>query len=240
MTSFEPVYTFLTKDGNKLKYKCNLCPGQKLISAQTTSNYGLTRHLKSSHSKEEQDQFEEVLKRSKSSGQTVTKKENKLQKFGFKNQTPDEFKKHQACSVSQKTINESVFQLIMGAALPLTFVRKPEFRNLVQTLQPGKTVMTYQSLRKEMVGHFSDMKQNMIECFSNVDYMCTTQDLWTAAKRSWLGMTVHWLEEDLSRASCGLACEEVKESATYDVLAKYIHDVHVDYKIQNKVNSAVK
>ena len=48
MTSYEPIYTFLTKDGSKLKYKCNLCPGQKLISAQTTSNYGLTRHLKTS------------------------------------------------------------------------------------------------------------------------------------------------------------------------------------------------
>ena len=83
MTSFEPIYTFLTKDGSKLKYKCNLCPGQKLISAQTTSNYGLTRHLKSSHSKEEQDQFEEVLKRSKSSGGLILMTYNSSKDFLF-------------------------------------------------------------------------------------------------------------------------------------------------------------
>ena len=39
-----------------------------------------------------------------------------------KKQSPEELKKHQACEVTQETVNTAVFQLIMGAALHCTAV----------------------------------------------------------------------------------------------------------------------
>ena len=125
-------------------------------------------------------------------------------------------------------IDTAVFELIMGASLPLTFVRKQEFKNLVNTLQPGKTVMSYKSVRKDMQRSFAEMKDNMRKQFSTIDYICTTQDLWTEARRSWLGMSAHWLDEDLNRVSCVLACYKMKESSTFDVLAQSIHDIYKD------------
>ena len=237
--SFEPIFTFQTKDGTKVKYKCNIC--KSIISASSSSNWGLKRHILSVH-KDEEDHFSEILQKNKSEKKiTTTKKSDQsdLNKFGFKKQTEEEFQRHKACNVSQESIDTAVFELIMGASLPLTFVRKPEFKNLVNTLQPGKTVMSYKSVRKDMQKSFAEMKENMRKQFSKIDYICTTQDLWTAAKRSWLGMTAHWLDEDLNRVSCVLACYKMKESSTFDVLAQSIHDIYKDFKIQNKVNSGV-
>ena len=236
-SAFDPVYTFLSKEGTKVRYTCNLCKGK--ISAQTTSNFGLIRHLKSNHAQEDLDNFNEIVKKNKASSKAMTKSASSLKNFGFKKQSPEELKKHQACEVTQETVNTAVFQLIMGAALPLTFVRKPDFKDLIGKLQPGKTVMSYQTLRNKMNQNFSDLKENMRDCFAKVDYICTTQDLWSAGKRGWLGMTAHWLNEDLSRASCGLACEQVKTSPTFDVLAKEMHKIYVDFHIQNKVHDAV-
>lgn len=49
-------------------------------------------------------------------------------------------------------------------------------------------------------------------------------------------MTVHWIDQDLNRHSAALACKRVIGKHTYNVLAKEIHEVLVDYKIQNKVS----
>ena len=237
--SFEPIFTFQNKDGTKLKYKCNIC--ESMISATSSSIWGLKRHISSVH-KDEENHFSEILQKNKNEKKFTTTKKNDqsdLNKFGFKKQTTEEFQRHQACTVSQESVNTAVFELIMGASLPLTLVRKPEFRNLITKLQPGLKVMSYQTVSKEMRQNFSKMKENMRNNFSKIDYICTTQDLWTAAKRSWLGMTAHWLDEDLNRVSCVLACSRMKESSTFDVLAQSIHDIYKDFKIQNKVNSGV-
>ena len=68
-SAFEPIYTFLSKDGTKLKYTCSLC--QVKISSQTTSNFGLIRHLKSSHTQEVLNNFNEIVKKNKASAKTV-------------------------------------------------------------------------------------------------------------------------------------------------------------------------
>jgi KRAB domain-containing zinc finger protein len=60
--------------------------------------------------------------------------------------------------------------------------------------------------------------------------------MWTAHKRSYLGMTAHWKGEDLKRSSACLAVRRVKGRHTFDVIASTINEIHKEFKIQGKVN----
>jgi hypothetical protein len=49
-------------------------------------------------------------------------------------------------------------------------------------------------------------------------------------------MTVHWINSiTLKRESAALTCRRVKGRHTYDVLAKSMNGVFLEYHIQNKV-----
>lgn len=51
--------------------------------------------------------------------------------------------------------------------------------------------------------------------------------------RSYLGITVHWINNTtLKRESAALACRRIKEKHTYDVLAKVINSIFIEYHIQ--------
>ena len=67
-------------------------------------------------------------------------------------------------------------------------------------------------------------------------HIATTTDFWSAHRRSYIGITAHWLDtETLERKSCVLACRRLKRSHTYDVLAAQLEDIHTEFEIRSKV-----
>ena len=61
--SYEPIYTLLDQIGEKLKFKCNKCPDEKIISSQVKSSWGLKRHMQSSHTIQDLEEFDSLHKR---------------------------------------------------------------------------------------------------------------------------------------------------------------------------------
>ena len=84
----EPIFTFQSTEKTKVRYKCN--PKDTVISAQTSSNFALKRHLQSKHSKDDCNQFDKILKKNKSFGiiSTSASKQNDLLSFGFTKENP--------------------------------------------------------------------------------------------------------------------------------------------------------
>lgn len=66
--------------------------------------------------------------------------------------------------------------------------------------------------------------------------ICTTADMWTSHRRSYLGMTAHRKGEDLKRRSACLGIRRVKGNHTFDVIATEINKIHKEFKISSKVN----
>ena len=62
-----------------------------------------------------------------------------------------------------------------------------------------------------------------------VERVCTTADadVWTASRRSYLGMTVHWIDcSTLKCCKAVIACAQITGRHTYDVLAAKIESFH--------------
>ncbi|XP_058601183.1 uncharacterized protein LOC131520737 isoform X2 [Onychostoma macrolepis] len=67
-------------------------------------------------------------------------------------------------------------------------------------------------------------------------YIATTTDCWTARRRSFIGITAHWLDPcSFERHSVALAFKQLKGSHTFDLLACAMHDIHTEYGICAKI-----
>ncbi|KMQ82620.1 ac9 transposase [Lasius niger] len=80
------------------------------------------------------------------------------------------------------------------------------------------------------------MKTALEKKLTEIELVATTADLWSKAKRSYLGITIHWVNsETLERELAALACRRMKGKHTHDVLAQAINSVFLEYHIQNKI-----
>ena len=57
-----------------------------------------------------------------------------------------------------------------------------------------------------------------------------------SSSRAFVGVTVHWLDEDLNRQSAVLACRRVLGRHTHQKLARDLYDIHKEFKIDSKVS----
>ena len=80
------------------------------------------------------------------------------------------------------------------------------------------------------------MRANLTAALLQQTFVATTTDCWSARRRSYLGVTVHWIDDvSLVRRSAALACKRLRGSHTFDVLAEALDTVHADYGIRTKV-----
>ncbi|XP_065319872.1 uncharacterized protein LOC135927658 [Gordionus sp. m RMFG-2023] len=96
-------------------------------------------------------------------------------------------------------------------------------------------IICRQTLTLRISKYFVQMKDILIEKLLELNYVCTTADCWTAFNRSYIGITVHWIDvEKLERLSAILACQRLQGRHTYDVISKALTAVFKEFHIQNK------
>ncbi|XP_063062449.1 uncharacterized protein LOC134455356 [Engraulis encrasicolus] len=141
---------------------------------------------------------------------------------------------------SEAVVDSLVFNFLLEDMQPLALLERPAFRKLVEGLSGGMMMTS----RETVEGRLEEEKVNMVEelrvKLSEVMSVCTTVDVWMAHRRSYLSMMCHWVDpNDLQRKSAALACSRIQDELTYDTVASKIHEVHVTYGIENKVQAVV-
>jgi len=128
-------------------------------------------------------------------------------------------------------------EFVISVTQPLSIVDRPVFVNLVKLGLPNELkVMCRKTMKLRINNVYSTMVDNIIAKLSNVEHVATTANCWTKGKRSYLGVTCHWIDKkSLSRESVSLTCIRLKGRHTYDVLASALYKIHAKYKIQNKI-----
>jgi len=141
--------------------------------------------------------------------------------------------------VSQHKLNDLLLKFIVSNTQPLSVVDKPSFVNLVRLgLPKDLKVMSSKSLKLQIEKLYLSMVDNITNTLSSVLYVSTTADCWTKGKKSYIGVTCHWINSiSFKRESVALACCRLQGRHTYDVIAKALYKIHTTYKIQNKIVS---
>lgn len=87
---------------------------------------------------------------------------------------------------------------------------------------------------------YADQKNELINELEGVHYICATADIWSHKSRSFLGITLHWLEEStLERKSAALCCTRFKHPHDNESIAEKIMMINHEYGIAQKIITTV-
>ncbi|XP_075941705.1 uncharacterized protein LOC142944090 isoform X1 [Anarhichas minor] len=139
-------------------------------------------------------------------------------------------------TVSQRSIDKAVVKYVVQGLQPFCVVEQEPFRDFVKQLQPNAKIMTRLTLRSMIDDASKGMKKAVTEAMRGVDHIATTTDCWSVRRRSFIGVTAHWIDPDsLKRCSAALACKQLRGSHTFDVLANALNDIHSEFEIRGKI-----
>ncbi|XP_062325452.1 uncharacterized protein LOC134026580 [Osmerus eperlanus] len=219
------LFKFSEQVNDSFRFKCLLClPKQNFITAYKNSSSNLRKHVKRRHEThlEEYCQLTSTACKRPSEGGT-----------GFK---AKQLKLLETKQVSQKTVDRAILRFIIQGLQPFSLVEKPSFQDLIVELQPRSAVMSRTTVRRNIDSATSKMKESLKKEMKKVPYIATTTDCWTARRRSFIGVTAHWLDPcSFERRSAALACRQLRGSHTFDALAAVLTDIHAEYEISLKV-----
>lgn len=80
--------------------------------------------------------------------------------------------------------------------------------------------------------HFKEVKTELKMLLSKQSHICVTADVWSSRAQSYLGVTVHFINESFDRESYLLGFKQLKQRQTYDVLAKALDEIFKDFGIE--------
>lgn len=77
------------------------------------------------------------------------------------------------------------------------------------------------------------MLGKLMNDLQEMKYVCTTADIWSANRRSYMGITVHWISDGNVRQSRALALRRLKGtgSHTFDCVAGTICSIHEQFDL---------
>lgn len=81
---------------------------------------------------------------------------------------------------------------------------------------------------------------SLINEFSSVQYLCCTADIWSTKHKSFLGVTVHWIDENtLQHHSKLLCCRRFLSPHDSERVAELLSSIYEEFDITHKVISTV-
>ena len=98
--------------------------------------------------------------------------------------------------------------------------------------------------RKALTTHldnvFASMEPKLKESLKEIEFVCTTADVWKACNKGFFRMTIHWINPTtLQRCKAAISCSRLIGRNTYNVLAGRIESIHRHFEICPKVTATI-
>ncbi|UYV82093.1 hypothetical protein LAZ67_21000804 [Cordylochernes scorpioides] len=122
-------------------------------------------------------------------------------------------------------------------------VEDPYFSKIFTDLEiseMGLTLMSRRSLGRRIENHYETQVAKIKSKLKEASYVCTEIDIWSSKKRSFIGVTAHWVTNDLRRVSVALACQRFKGVHSYNQLSDIIQEINDHFDLNtNKIVASV-
>lgn len=94
-------------------------------------------------------------------------------------------------------------------------------------------------LQQRIIKKYNVGKEALIERLKKVKYVCLTADLWSHRKKSYLGVTLHYIDDNMHRVSVLLTCSLFDADHTGANIASELQAIIHQFELQDKVISTV-
>lgn len=140
----------------------------------------------------------------------------------------------QYSSSVQKRFDDALVKFIMNSMVPLQVVEQEPFKNMLYVLgfkHKGLKLMSRRTLGRCLEKAYADYRSQLKDHVAKADWVSTTADIWSGRKRSFLGMTIHWIDADYKRRAAPLACRRFRGTHSFDRIANLISEIHASFSL---------
>lgn len=103
------------------------------------------------------------------------------------------------------------------------------FRKIIQNLNSCSKsfkIMSLRLLSQKIETCFDEQVENIKREMEDIEFVCITTDIWSGRRRSFLGVTVHWIHpETLKRISRAIACQRFKGTHSFDKIYENLMNI---------------
>lgn len=101
--------------------------------------------------------------------------------------------------------------------VPLSVVDNDSFRDLFSST--SFRVISRKSLICQIEETYKSETLKVKKILHNSKFLCSTADIWFGKRRSFMGVTVHFIDDNLNRHYFALACRKFGGTHSYDRIA---------------------
>lgn len=141
----------------------------------------------------------------------------------------------------KKNIDEELLNLFTMDYQPFSIVNDVGFRNFVSALNPAYTLPNRQTISKSLIPlAYEKCLNSCKEKVKNITHACLTTDCWTSLNNeSFIGVTIHYINENFELKSVLLKCSSLMVSHTAENLAQDINNCLEEWDLKGKIGIAV-
>lgn len=224
---FFTVKEYPSEPSNVVTAQCQIClPKIEEIKGSATSSSNYLSHLKRKHGESLIKEYE------------TYKKSKRLKLSEINGDKINENKRLRSID-RQTQLDSNITDFVIDSMVPVRVVENVCFLKLVNDLQDSRKkplkVMSRFTLKNRIAEKFKKNITSLKKILSEeANYVCTTADIWSGRRRSFLGVTCHWISpKTLKRKSAALACRRFKGTHSYDKIATMLDMVNAEYDLSN-------
>ncbi len=152
-------------------------------------------------------------------------KEKQTTLDSFINKQPSEFDKKQA-----------VFEWIILDMQPFKVVEGEAFRKMILKFDPKYQLPTRNTIKNFIIKSFNKRRENIKNYIKNISgKVALTTDIWTSLKNEgFLGVTLHFIDENWVLRHFTLDIFQFKGSHTGEAIANEIYKILVEFELEHK------
>ena len=182
-----------------MRVQCKLCaPATKTLSSARNTTSNLRKHLTTVHKSTQLVPTDEdkTKKRKSLEGDDESERQSRKKQCTLS-----------SGSLSQPRLRRLVAEYIIEDMLPISTVESPAFSKLVYGVSSSNLQLPSRRSMTVFLDKAYDLMIATVKgTLETVESVCTTADVWTANRRSYMGMTVHWIDSStLKRHRAALA-----------------------------------
>lgn len=132
-----------------------------------------------------------------------------------------------------------LIKYVVKSMSPVSIVEDEHFKEFIKGLNADFKVPTRRTLTEHIQEEHARVRAALQADLDSAKYVCATADIWSHHHRSFLGVTCHWLTEDLGRKSALLAIRRFKGKHTAERIAEMLHETFNEYNIGPKITHVV-
>ena len=226
-------YKYLPGESNAITAValCMKCPVNQQTKVKgfyhSTSNF--LSHLKRKHGEDCVEDYKKYMKLKKTEITNLGESSKTSKIISTKQNLID--------SISQERFEENIVKYFIHSMIPLRTVEDPYFSKIFSDLQVsnlGLKIISRRSLSRRIHSYYENEILKVKSDLEDIEYVCTVIDVWSTKKRSFLGMTVHWINSGLRRESAALACQRLNGPHSYDRLSEAIQVINTEFNLDSK------